>query len=96
MLFMLRSIYDNRTITYAWATTCQDITHRSKLIEMGWQSRKANDLLIVLEKLAVKVDDSQITGGNYDEWLHNVNDHPVMATAIAGRVDSLVTSNTSI
>lgn len=65
-----------------------------KLVEMGWQTHKANELLFLLEKLAVKVDDSEITGGNYDEWLHDVNDHPVMATAIAGRVDYLVTSNT--
>lgn len=50
--------------------------------------------MLLVEKLAVKVDDSEITGGNYDEWLHDVNDHLVMATAIAGRVDYLVTSNT--
>lgn len=65
-----------------------------KLVEMGWQTRKANELLFLLKKLAIKVDDREITGGNYDEWLHDVNDHPVMATAIAGRVDYLVTSNT--
>lgn len=65
-----------------------------KLVEMGWQSHKADDLLLLLKKLAIRVDDSQITGGNYDVWLHDVHDHPVMATAIAGRVDYLVTSNT--
>jgi predicted nucleic acid-binding protein len=48
-----------------------------------------------LEDTAAIVDESVIEGGNYDEWLHDPDDHPVMATAIAGRADYLVTANTS-
>ena len=46
-----------------------------------------------METLAETADHEQIVGGNYDVWLKDLDDHPVMATALAGEVDYLVTWN---
>lgn len=46
-----------------------------------------------LEDAATVVDETRIRGGNYDDWLSDVDDHPVMATAIAGEADYLVTED---
>jgi predicted nucleic acid-binding protein len=34
-----------------------------------------------------------VTGGSYEEWLRDPDDHPIMATALAGQADYLVTWN---
>jgi predicted nucleic acid-binding protein len=65
-----------------------------KMLEMRWGQRPVGAMLSVLEAIAETVDHEQILGGNYDVWLKDLDDHPVMATAIAGRVDCLVTWNT--
>lgn len=65
-----------------------------KFREMGWGVEKSAALFTLIDDIAIKVDDQLITGGNYDEWLFDLDDHPIMATAIAGRVDYVVTSNT--
>jgi predicted nucleic acid-binding protein len=54
---------------------------------------KVTALTDALAELAEVVDDRQITGGNYDVWLRDPDDHPIMATALAGQVDYLVTWN---
>jgi predicted nucleic acid-binding protein len=65
-----------------------------KLVELGWSGTKAKALLLTLGSLAELVDYRQITGGSYEAWLTDPDDHPIMATALAGRVDYLVTQNT--
>ncbi len=67
---------------------------RRKLLQIGWRPSNASALLAKMENLAQRVDHEQILGGNYDVWLKDLDDHPVMATALAGRVDYLVTWNT--
>ena len=47
-----------------------------------------------LNELATIVDERLIAGGNFDDWLDDPDDHPVMATALVGQVDFLVTANT--
>ena len=61
---------------------------------MKWNSVNAANLLAAIDQMAERVDYLQVTGGNYDEWLTDVDDHPIMATAIMGRVDYLVSNNT--
>lgn len=64
-----------------------------KIVEMGWGTGKAVELVSLLNRLAETVDYRQITGGSYEAWLTDLDDHPIMATALAGRVDYLVTWN---
>ena len=66
---------------------------RRKFLEIGWSKAKSEPLFDAILELAEVVDHTQITGGNYDQWLHDLDDHPIMATAIAGRVEYLVTWN---
>ena len=65
-----------------------------KMWELNWKRENALLLAGAITRLAVRVDHNIITGGNYDEWLHDLDDHPIMATAIQGGVDYLVTNNT--
>lgn len=45
-------------------------------------------------RVAELVDAQLVTGGSYELWLHDPSDHPIMATALIGGVDYLVTANT--
>jgi predicted nucleic acid-binding protein len=82
---------DDYTIVWS-AYIVQEL--QRKFREMGWRPEKAAMLFDFIDQIAVKVDHELIGGGNYDEWLLDVDDHPIIATAIAGRVDYLVTANT--
>lgn len=64
------------------------------MLRMGWQPTGARVLLRSIDRVAERVDYLQVTGGNYDEWLTDIDDHPIMATAIVGGVDYLVSDNT--
>ncbi len=64
-----------------------------KLVEMGWSAPKAEALLAAMDELAEVVDYRQVTGGSYDLWLKDPDDHPIMATALVGRADYVVTWN---
>lgn len=83
----------NGVYTLVWSRYIADELAR-KMVEMGWSPPKVAALIDALVELAEVVDHRQITGGNYDVWLHDPSDHPIMATALAGRVDYLVTWNT--
>jgi predicted nucleic acid-binding protein len=63
------------------------------MIRLGWDPTGAEILLQAIRLVAELVDEQTITGGNYDLWLRDPNDHPIMATALAGRADYLVTHN---
>ena len=65
-----------------------------KMDELGWSLPRVTALIDALVDLAELVDYRQITGGNYDIWLRDPDDHPIMATALAGQVDYLITWNT--
>lgn len=78
--------------TLVWSPFIADEVAR-KLVEMGWRAATARELVTALVDLAEMVDHSQITGGNYDRWLRDPDDHPILATALAGRADYLVTWN---
>lgn len=67
---------------------------RRKMMEIGWGREKSERLLVSLMNLAEIVDYRQIEGGNYELWLRDPDDHPIMATALIGKVDYLVTWNT--
>lgn len=64
------------------------------MMEIGWGREKSERLLVSLMNLAEMVDYQQIEGGNYELWLRDPDDHPIMATALIGKVDYLVTWNT--
>ena len=83
----------HRAYTIVWSGYMEEELRR-KLQQIGWRPSNAAALLEKMEKLAKRVDHEQIMGGNYDVWLKDLDDHPVMATALAGRVDYLVTWNT--
>lgn len=98
---VLLGIYRGQLLAYAlradytivWSDFIIDELQR-KFQEMGWKEEKAAALFAFIDRLAIKVDDELITGGNYDDWLKDPDDYPIMATAIAGRADYIVTSNT--
>lgn len=53
----------------------------------------ASGFIAELEAIATAVDERDVCGGNYDEWLRDFDDHPVMATAIVSAADYLVTED---
>lgn len=88
LLLATRGLY-----TIVWSAFIAEEVNR-KLVEMGWSAAKTQELVGALGNLAEMVDYRQITGGNYDRWLKDPDDHPIMATALAGHADYLVTWNT--
>lgn len=98
---VLLGIYRHQLLHYAlaeeytivWSDFIIDELLR-KFREMGWGHLKSRSLFRFIDQLAIKVEHQLITGGNYDVWLDDLEDHPIMATAIVGRVDYIVTSNT--
>lgn len=67
---------------------------RRVMRRMRWNLVRGEQYIAQLAHIAERVDYRQITGGNYDIWLTDPDDHPIMATALAGKVDYLVTGNT--
>lgn len=67
---------------------------RRKMKDIGWSQTSSEALVDALIELAELVDYRQIEGGNFEEWLRDPDDHPIMATAIIGKADFLVTWNT--
>ena len=63
------------------------------MAELRWGRAGAEAQIQAILLVAELVDEQVITGGNYDLWLHDPADHPIMATAIAGGVDYLVTQD---
>ncbi len=64
-----------------------------KMTELGWGKMAAEALIQAIHLWAEMVDAEMISGGNYDLWLRDASDHPIMATALMGQVDYLVTEN---
>ena len=64
-----------------------------KMAEIGWAKETARSYIEALSDIAEWCDYRQITGGSYEEWLTDPDDHPIMATAIAGQADFIVTWN---
>lgn len=79
--------------TIVWSEYIADEVSR-KMREIGWGLSNTNALQEALRELGDLVDYRMIEGGNYDEWLHDPDDHPILATALAGEADFLVTWNT--
>lgn len=61
---------------------------------IGWTTHSTNRLAAKIASVAQSVDYRQVTGGNYEEWLLDVDDHAIMKTALVGKVDYIVTANT--
>lgn len=64
------------------------------MMRLGWGQTGSEAQLQAVRLVAELVDEQMITGGNYDLWLSDPNDHPILATALAGQADFLVTQNT--
>ncbi|HFD39542.1 MAG TPA: PIN domain-containing protein [Anaerolineae bacterium] len=64
-----------------------------KMVELGWRTDTARRYIDALSDLAVWCDYRQIIGSSYEEWLKDPDDHPIMATALAGRAEYIVTWN---
>ena len=67
---------------------------RETMAELRWNPRAAQGLIDDVTRLARMVDHREITGGNYDRWLFDRDDFPIMATALAGGAEYIVTWNT--
>ena len=67
---------------------------RRVMRRIGWRPSKANTVISITRSLATFVNYNLIEGGNYDVWLLDVDDHPIMKTALIGNADYLVTNNT--
>ncbi len=63
------------------------------MARLGWNRTGAEAQLQAIHLVDELVDEQTITGGNYDLWLRDPNDHPILATALAGKADYLVTQN---
>lgn len=63
------------------------------MARLHWNAATAEALLESIRRESEVVDEQTITGGNYDLWLRDPKDHPIMATALAGKADYLVTGN---
>lgn len=70
-----------------------DELHRI-MATLEWRDENRAALLQVLLSVAEVVDHQIVIAGNYDLWLTDPDDHPIMATALAGKADYLVTDNT--
>lgn len=79
--------------TLIWSDFIRNELER-KMIEIGWGVETSKALVSTIESVAKVVDHRDIEGGNYEDWLRDPDDHPIMATALAGKVDYLVTWNT--
>jgi predicted nucleic acid-binding protein len=64
-----------------------------KMAEIGWAEDTARSCIEALSDTADWCDYRQITGGSCEEWLADPDDHPIMATALAGQADVVVTWN---
>ena len=67
---------------------------RRIMATLEWRAENRAALLQTLLSVAETVDHRTITAGSYDLWLSDPDDHPIMATALAGQADYLVTDNT--
>ena len=79
--------------TVIWSDYIVDEFWR-KAREIGWNLNTAQGLIAMLASAGESVDYREITGGNYDIWLRDLDDHPIMATALAGGAEYIVTWNT--
>lgn len=59
-----------------------------------WSQGAADAQVQAILRAAELVDAQLVTSGSYELWLHDPKDHPIMATALIGGVDYLVTANT--
>lgn len=57
--------------------------------------QRINQLIELLSQIAVLVDYTRLEGGNYREWLKDLDDEPLLATALVGRAIYVVSHNTS-
>jgi predicted nucleic acid-binding protein len=55
---------------------------------------RINKLIHLLTQIAEVVDYTLIEGGNYNEWLRDPDDEPLLATALAGKASIIVSANT--
>lgn len=56
---------------------------------------RINALIQELSKIATLVDYTRLEGGNYTAWLKDPDDEPLLATALVGRAQYVVSHNTS-
>jgi predicted nucleic acid-binding protein len=66
---------------------------RQGLEREGYRER-INGLIQELSKLATLVDYTRLEGGNYTTWLNDPDDEPLLATALVGRAEYVVSHNT--
>jgi predicted nucleic acid-binding protein len=67
---------------------------RHVMARLGWSQGAADAQVQAILRVAELVDAQLVTSGSYELWLHDPKDHPIMATALIGGVDYLVTANT--
>jgi predicted nucleic acid-binding protein len=55
---------------------------------------RINAAVSVLSRLAMLVDHARLEAGNYTHWLTDPDDEPILATALVGRAQYIVSLNT--
>ena len=54
---------------------------------------RVNLLVAELSSLSIVVDYTRLRGGNYSEWLKDPDDEPILATALVGKAQYIVSWN---
>lgn len=97
MLFLAHQ----RVYTLIWSTFLvgECVRIRTELAIKHGQDReiyraRINAFVHQVTPVAVMVDYIKITGGNYREWLKDPDDEPVLAAALVGKAQYIVSLNT--
>ena len=56
---------------------------------------RINAFVNEVSRLAMLVNHTRLEGGNYDSWLKDADDEPILATALVGKAEYIVSWNTS-
>jgi predicted nucleic acid-binding protein len=63
-------------------------------LDREWYRERINALIHELSRIATTVNYTRLDGGNYQTWLRDPDDEPLLATALVGRARYIVSHNT--
>jgi predicted nucleic acid-binding protein len=91
-----RNYFTALTSTYIvgeYARVCAKLSAKRGVPESIYREH-INHAIGILTRLAVVVDYTRLEGGDYTRWLTDPDDEPILATALVGRAQYIVSMNT--